>query len=1284
MNNFLTALAVILVLVLTVLFFGPLLINWDDYRRDVEVRLAEILGTKVELDGSLNVRVLPTPYVRAENLRLGDSGIQGQPILQVKELTLWLAVPPLFKGVVEASQLTLDQPKLVLQFDEAGRPLFQTVRKKAERKKNSRPGGVSSMLSGFSFSPDLISLKNVRLIDGEVVLRAQGGKGKAKKARLYQLPISGIEGVFSAKTLKGPFQFDGRFKRDDQPHLLRLAIGAEVDETFPLQGRVTLPQGKTVSFDGKIVEEKKRLKVLGSLKAGLGGAGVPRRTVLGSVKDLSAQQKQAEGRVADPDAVKETGEDFELWRDEEGRRTDVVSDEVVLTSSVRLSAHEAQFDQLVVRGGSLAQPMTVKGAVEMTWRRDLRLNAHLEGQVVDVNRFAVQAGRASGAVLPWSAFFNFTDGFIEELADFDQVDIRADAAQLTVGRGDVRDFQLVLQGAGDQLRVRRFEGRVPGSGRVSLNGVFAQKGKRPGFKGALFLRGLQFQEFMAWAWPEATLTGDVLSGKYMLSGQVMLDDGRLVVDQFTSDFNGMALSGQVRHVVGKEQVRSRPATQLVLNVGAVNLAQLLGRDVPFKDYQAAVKDVLALGGAQGENGVTGTGAVPFEVKLYAQRVIFSDAVQKDVMLQWQGVSGAGQVTAFSMVSEAGLRLAFGGAVQDGSEGDQFIIEANTADALRELVHFSNAREVVDQGLSDQLLSRVLPLRMAVQRRSYESGVQYRVDGMLAGSDAAFSILAPKLTSDLGDAGSPSKNIQIFGGVENADGPALARLFLPPDMIMGSSLSEGEQSFDEEKALVSFLASGSFAKGFQGQLNFKQKDLSLLYEGVFGLKGQTFASDGVLRLKSSKTADAVRLFGFDGLRLTPAQQGPASGEMRFVHTEKGYAISDLKARFGSDLIKGTGLMQVVGEQERLQLALATSKLSLDMFFAALSEQSGEGGDSLWSSDPFAKEKADDRDARERAGVFSLALNELLLTDQLSLKDARIHWRHEAGRIEVSKIEGKLFGGVFQASGLLQPVVDGFGFQGKVTLTDARLEEVGAQSEINFGQGLFDLSLELNGNGASPAVLVASLFGDGVLKIKKGALRQISPKRLRQVALAYLQRPQEGKATLTEKLRIAVDQAEALPVGAVTLDVRVIDGDLKIQKSDLGVRPGLLGFQGQMNFGTLQWRGVWQIDAGGKALLAGLPPISQQLNGGIGAKGDVEVKVEVDEFVHALDLKQKERQVEALEKARLKGEQEEMKRAREQAQREREEKARAEAKQKAEKKPVPQNSVIDWSELPELVP
>ena len=106
MNNVLTTIAAILILVLTALFTVPLLINWDDYRPDFEVRLSEIMGSKVELDGRLNVRLLPTPFVSAENLRIGESGKSGKPVLEVKELTLWVAVPPLLKGVVEASQVT--------------------------------------------------------------------------------------------------------------------------------------------------------------------------------------------------------------------------------------------------------------------------------------------------------------------------------------------------------------------------------------------------------------------------------------------------------------------------------------------------------------------------------------------------------------------------------------------------------------------------------------------------------------------------------------------------------------------------------------------------------------------------------------------------------------------------------------------------------------------------------------------------------------------------------------------------------------------------------------------------------------------------------------------------------------------------------------------------------------------------------------------------------------------------------------------------------------------------
>ena len=1282
MNNFLTSLAVLLVLVLSVLFFGPLLVNWDDYRRDVEGRLADILGTKVELDGSLNVRLLPTPYVRAENLRVGESGAAGAPVLAVKELTLWVAVPPLFKGVVEASRVTLQQPKLVLQFDASGRPSFRSSAAQTHNKQDQTLPG-SPALSGFALSPNLISLKDVRVMDGEIVLQARALKRKNNQKNrqakssppqqagaLYQLPIRGIEGNFSAKTLKGPFQFQGQVKRDNGVHLVRLAVGAEAQGAHVLKSHVTLPKGETLSFDGKIVEENKRLQVVGALKGDLTPAGIKRQR-------SALQQNVSQGPAVLRGAAAEGDEVFELWQDNQRAQAQpVMGDEIILTSSVRVGAHEVAFADFLLRSGRLAKPITVKGALAMNWRRELTLKGTFVGQSVDFDHLLKQTfSDPKAAVGPGAALIAFAEGIQGPLQGFDKVELKARANQVTLGKGDVRDVHCILSGDGARLKLERLEGRVPGSGRVSIDGVFATAKTEPQFKGQIYLRGLQFEDMAAWAWPGLDVGRGVFKGKYMLTAEGALRHGRVVVDDFSANLSGLAFKGEIQHpfVASPEQGSSR----LVLRAGAVDLGQLFGRPVPLQDYKDALSQLLPLF-RQKTNNVP-----PVDVRLFVNQLTFADAVQRDVSLRWQGTRQGGRLAGFSMTGAEGWRLSYEGGVGGRQTADQFVVEASQLAALRELVRFSQAEAGDRLQLSDAFLTRMLPLRLAVRRETYEGGEQYRVDGQLAGSDAAFSVLIPDQ--------SRADPIQILGGFEGADGPALARLFLPDEMTVQSrgavggdvavlSLpSSGVPLEARRKAVVSVAARGSLDKGFKGQLDFKQNDLSLVYEGGIGFNGQHLASEGVLRMKAKKTADVLQLFGLEGLALASSQQGPAEGKMTFVRTENGYAISDLKGRFGDELVKGTGLLEAVEGEEKLKLALSTSNLSLDLFLASLTQ--GERGQdegtqaSVWSAKPFLNRA--NGDGLGRVGTFSLALHELTLSDQLSLRDARIFWRHEAGLLEVTKIEGRLLGGRFTASGSFREVAKGRTFTGSVALKGARLEEIGAQSEMNVGEGAFDLSLRLNGTGVSAADLVGRLFGEGDVVIKKGALRQISPRRLRKIALGFLQAPSGGVTGLKDKVAAAISAAPVLPVKNVTFDVQMVDGGLKLKGRDLGVRPGQLGFEGKLDLSSLNWQGLWSIDARGRGL-EGVPEVRQTLAGGLLADQEVRVELDVEEFVSHLDLKQKEKEVRTLENAKILREQE---RAAEEKLQE------ALAKQKAQSKvikPAPQNSVIDWSELPDLVP
>ena len=96
MNNALVYMGGLLVVILAALFAVPYFIDWNGYRGVFEEEASKVLGRDVRVGGAVNLRLLPTPYVRFEKVRLADtSGQTGEPFVRADSFTMWLSGPPL-------------------------------------------------------------------------------------------------------------------------------------------------------------------------------------------------------------------------------------------------------------------------------------------------------------------------------------------------------------------------------------------------------------------------------------------------------------------------------------------------------------------------------------------------------------------------------------------------------------------------------------------------------------------------------------------------------------------------------------------------------------------------------------------------------------------------------------------------------------------------------------------------------------------------------------------------------------------------------------------------------------------------------------------------------------------------------------------------------------------------------------------------------------------------------------------------------------------------------------
>lgn len=89
MNNGLLILGALLAVILAALFAVPNFVDWNGYRGVFEEEASKVLGRDVRVGGSVNLKLLPAPYVRFEKVRIANlTGQTGEPFVRADSFTM--------------------------------------------------------------------------------------------------------------------------------------------------------------------------------------------------------------------------------------------------------------------------------------------------------------------------------------------------------------------------------------------------------------------------------------------------------------------------------------------------------------------------------------------------------------------------------------------------------------------------------------------------------------------------------------------------------------------------------------------------------------------------------------------------------------------------------------------------------------------------------------------------------------------------------------------------------------------------------------------------------------------------------------------------------------------------------------------------------------------------------------------------------------------------------------------------------------------------------------------
>ena len=227
MQTTLLGLAIAIILALVAALVAPLVVDWNHYRAAFEAEVGRLTGLNVHV-GTIDARILPSPSIKLRDVAIGEPG--RVPQLRADALELEVRLAPLIRGRVEATEVRLVAPQIILTLDRSGALQL--------------PGATRS------FRPEELSVSRLSVEDGSIIL-ADAMSGA--HAVLRKLSFTG-----DVRSLVGPFKGEGAFAIDGEPFAYRIS-GAQADDGSGFRVRLGAdPQDQpltttvegTLTFDG--------------------------------------------------------------------------------------------------------------------------------------------------------------------------------------------------------------------------------------------------------------------------------------------------------------------------------------------------------------------------------------------------------------------------------------------------------------------------------------------------------------------------------------------------------------------------------------------------------------------------------------------------------------------------------------------------------------------------------------------------------------------------------------------------------------------------------------------------------------------------------------------------------------------------------------------------------------------------------------------------------------------------------------------------------------------------
>lgn len=211
MNSILTYIAGLLVLLLFAALVGPSLVDWNQFRAEIEAQASEAAGRPVSIGGDIRFRILPAPHLTLGKIKVGhnpnaDSLPSDLNFATFAEIDGEVALAPLLSGDIEITSVRIVEPEFNLEVLPDGSGNWRGLEIAGRMPEEGMFSLASISLEKASFVGGTINYRN----------RLNGRSWKAEE----------VEGEVVATSLLGPLRSELTAKVEDVPVAIRLSLGS--------------------------------------------------------------------------------------------------------------------------------------------------------------------------------------------------------------------------------------------------------------------------------------------------------------------------------------------------------------------------------------------------------------------------------------------------------------------------------------------------------------------------------------------------------------------------------------------------------------------------------------------------------------------------------------------------------------------------------------------------------------------------------------------------------------------------------------------------------------------------------------------------------------------------------------------------------------------------------------------------------------------------------------------------------------------------------------------------